>query len=441
MKNNEKRLVKITRENQQLFSRCIPDTFKKVLFQKGMNAVGIVAWDGQGCGAAVSTLEEGDIRILSVYVEPEYRRMGMGTELVRALQGFVSKAGQGTRRLRIEYPYPKMGEMELFLFRCGFQTEAEGNQIYYVPVRHVQDLDLLKKSFPLTEGEIIVMREMPEEQKIRWLRRFCNDLPQSFSPRQAGGALLEENSFLYMNKGTADGFVICSHLEDDSIYLAVLYSEKKAVKALPALLRAALSSLLPRYEDKILCFAAATHSGRQLAEHLCRGHEEKIRMETMRTSVWRAEDPDRQVEYDPLGEVNLIPRLNGLSAVLDDMGIAHSIRYPEPEAYPGIQADIEGKNILLAYALAAPAGEDKFVLNLLYQVPKGEKEFFALALACQRFNLRSRFVSAIPDMDSGQVFIRWAVPEVGGVADSKTITVVTGLFLDGIRQFEKEFFS
>lgn len=85
MKNNEKRLVKITRENQQLFSRCIPDTFKKVLFQKGMNAVGIVAWDGQGCGAAVSTLEEGDIRILSVYVEPEYRRMGMGTELVRAL--------------------------------------------------------------------------------------------------------------------------------------------------------------------------------------------------------------------------------------------------------------------------------------------------------------------------------------------------------------------
>ena len=46
MKNNEKRLVKITRENQQLFSRYIPDTFKKVLFQKGMNAVGIVAWDG-----------------------------------------------------------------------------------------------------------------------------------------------------------------------------------------------------------------------------------------------------------------------------------------------------------------------------------------------------------------------------------------------------------
>ena len=50
-------------------------------------------------------------------------------------------------------------------------------------------------------------------------------------------------------------------------------------------------------------------------------------------------------------------------------------------------------------------------------------------------------MSAIPDMDSGQVIIRWAVPEVGGVAASKTITVVTGLFLDGIRQFEKEFFS
>ncbi len=438
MNHSQQELVKITQKNRQLFSHCIPDTFKETLFQKGMNAIGILTGDHHGCAAAVSTLENGNIRILSLYVEPEYRRSGMGRRIIRALQSFTEKMGQGERHLLIRYPCPKMREMEIFLLGCGFQIEEEGNQIYYVPVRDTGDLDLLQKELPIPKGQIIAMKEMTREQKLHWLHRFGNDLPEAFSPKNAGGTLLEEHTFLYRKDGVEESFVICTHLGDDSIYLAALYSEPKAVKALPCLLKAVLSSLLLKYEDKILCFAASTDSGKRLAEHLCRGHEAKIRIETMRTAVWRGEEQSRKIEYDPFGEMDLIPRLNSLSLVLGDMGIVHSVRYPEADTYPGILADIEGKTIGISYDLASSVEEERFVLNLLYVPSDKEKEFFDLALACQRFNLSSPFGSAILDKDRGQVLLRCVTPEFGGVIDRETLTMVIHLFTDSIRQFESQ---
>ena len=137
--SREWRLVKITVENQKMFSHCIPDTYKKHLFQRGMSAIGAVDGQGEGCGAVVACVEDENIRILWVYVEPKQRRKGIGSDLLGEVKNALIRRKKREGRLFIEYPYPKMRELELLLLRSGFFTEAETNRIYYVPACHLKD--------------------------------------------------------------------------------------------------------------------------------------------------------------------------------------------------------------------------------------------------------------------------------------------------------------
>ena len=432
--SREWRLVKITVENQKMFSHCIPDTYKKHLFERGMSAIGAVDGQGEGCGAVVACVEDENIRILWVYVEPKQRRKGIGSDLLGEVKNALIRRKKREGRLFIEYPYPKMRELELLLLRSGFFTEAETNRIYYVPACHLKDSELLEKPVFVPDGEELSLKEMTPEQKLLWLHRFGKDLPQELSPQNAGGILLEGESFASVDKGHVQAFALCSRLEDASVYLAALYCEKRAVRAMTSLLQKTLGAVLERYGDQIFCFSAATDGGKRLAEHLCRGHEDKIEIQTIRISTW-IEDKE-QVGYESFAWRNLMPRLNGLEALLRDLGMEVSRMPEKAERFPGLQADIEGETIRFFYAPAGPLDQERFILNLESVAFEGQEGKMEWTAVCQAFNLENHFAVAIFDVNRGQVIARHMIPELGGIPAGENLDLAVCLFLDSLRQLK-----
>lgn len=437
MEKNQWSLTRITQENEPEFRDCIPARYGKWAFQKEKLLMGVKDSGEVPCGALAASMEEEIIQIDSIYVKPEFRRRGVGRKLIGSLQGVLAKTGK--KELRAEYPYPKMRELELFFFTCGFRTEAdgdEGNRIYTAPVGRIKDLKFLKENVPAGEGDLMSIQELPDQLRVQWLRRFGQDLPEELDPRNSGGRLLPEESLTYVRNGKVEAFTVVSHLEDDSVYLAAVYSSAGAVKALVPVLQETLRRVAKNYEDKTFCFAAATEAGRKLASHLCGGMEEVLDIQTMRTIVWRKEGEEEPVEYDPYDPVNVMPRLNGLGAVLERLEIEYDVLWSERD-YPAILAAVDGRNLRFTYVPTGPVEEERFVLNVACAVAEDMGNPMEMVLLCQQFNLNSLFamVSYLPA--AGQAVMRCAVPEMGEIHGKESLQYLITLFLESISQFDE----
>lgn len=431
------KLVSITQENERKFRDCIPGRFGKWAARKGKILIGAENSQEISCAALAASVEEEIIRIDSVFVKPEFRSQGIGKELIKAIQGFLERTGR--RGLAVEYPYPNMRQLELFFLSCGFrreETAEPGNQIYTVPVRRIKGLKFLEMPAPAGEGSLTAFQELPDQVRVQWLRRFGHDLPEELDPRNSGGILLPEESLTYVREGKVEAFTVVSRLEDDSIYLASVYSQNGAVKALVPLMQETLRRVSERYEDKIFCFAAATEAGRKLAGHLCRGNEEFLDIQIMRTSVWRKEGEEEPVEYNPYAAEMIMPRLNGLAAVLERLEIENDILWSEKD-YPAVLATVDGRDLRFTYIPAGPVEEERFVLNLACAVAEVPGDPMGMMLLCQRFNLGSLFAAASYLPVTGQVVMRCAVPELGEIPKEESLKFLITLFLDSIAQFQE----
>ncbi len=427
----EYKLVRITGENRELFRECVPDVWYERLLRKDVAAVG--ALSPEAAGAVVMVVEEKDIRLVSIYVKEALRRKGIGTELIRAaksMTGFAKK-----RALAVEYQYPSMRALEAFLFRCGFQMELEGNQIYSVPIKKIPGTVLLEKQAAVKAGKLLPVSKLSENVKAEWLYRFGHDLPLELDPRRAGGEFLPEDSMVFCLREEVLAFAVCSRLEEGVIYLASLYSDSRSVMALLPMLQKTVSNLAGKYTEETLCFSAATEAGKRLAEKFCSGQEDKIDIQTVRTGAWRREKKEKEITMNQYDVENLMPRLNGLSYLLDQLGLENDVIF-SLETFPFILAEAEGRSIRFTCIPAAPVEEERFVLNLVTELPVKEEGLFGTMMACEEFNLTSLFATAFCRPGDNQAILRCAVPEMDGLPSPEALQYTIDLFLDSVKQFE-----
>ncbi len=429
----ECKLVRITGENRELFRECIPDVWYERLLRKDVAAVG--ALSPEAVGAVVTVVEEKDVRLISIYVKEPFRRKGIGTELIRSAKSMTGLAKK--RALAVEYQYPSMRALEAFLFRCGFRMELEGNQIYSVPIKKIPGTGLLEKPAAVKEGKILPVSRLSEHVKAEWLYRFGHDLPIELDPRRSGGEFLPEDSMVFLLREEVLAFAVCSRLEEGVIYLASLYSDSRSVMALLPMLQKTVSNLAGKYTEETLCFSAATEAGKRLAEKVCRGQEDKIDIQTVRTGVWRREKEETELTMNQYDMENLMPRVNGLSYLLDELGLENDVLF-SMEAFPAILAAAEGRSIRFTYIPAAPVEEERFVLNLVTELPMKEEGLFGTMMACEEFNAASLFAAAYCRPGGDQVVLRCAVPEPGGLPSPEELRYTIDLFLGSVEQFERE---
>lgn len=424
----------ITQKNLNNYDGCIPVQFRKQILNREAQAFGAVLADGEKAGAVVAAEKEKQIRILSVYVEPERRRNGIGSALLERLRTVLEETGK--EGISMDYPYPVMREVELFLLHCGFREEAEGNQIYSIPVADIGSMAFLRQPVPEPEGGLLSLKDLPEEQRFCWLRRFGRDLPEDLSPKNAGGEVLEEESLVYVQRGEVTAFSICSRLGENVIYLAALYAKTAAVKALVPLLQKTAAGICRKYEGETLRVSAATDTGKHLAERLFKGEEEKVDIQMMRTSVWRKESEETLMEINAFGTEYLAPRLNGISRLLDEMGIENGVLLGV-DKFPAVLAIIDQREYRITYLPVGELEKEQFVMNLTTAVAGEEPAGLELLGICEQFNLNSFLASAVYIPMENQAILRLSIPESDGMPDRERLEFIIGLFRDNVSEFQK----
>lgn len=432
MEKTTYKLVWLTRENKDGFSSCIPNTCQIQLSKKDAVGIGAAGPAGDAYGAAVAFVEEDRVEISSIYVKPEFRRQGIGTKFVKALQTLMLR--EGRKELSIEYPYPKMREMDQFLLQNRFRQAGNGNLIYSIPIGSIRDTGFWDRRDLKTEGELRSIAEISSPQQTAWLQRFGKELPSDLDPRKIGGEPLPEASFVSLSGEKVTAFTACSRLEDGTLYLGALYAEKKNSKVLLPLLQKTLATLTEKYGDGVLCFAAATESGKRLAEHLCSGQEEKMDIQTMRTSVWTQDREELLLDENVYELGNLMPRLNGLSAALNELGIENDVLLTV-ESFPAVLADVEGQEFRFTYLPAGPVATERFVLNLTsaFELDRDNADYIGV---CEEFNSASLFASALFYPQGGRIILRAAVPDLGEYLQAEYLKFFLELFQDSVRQLQ-----
>ena len=432
MEKTTYKLSWLTQENKDGFSSCIPDTCQIQLLKKGAVGIGAAGPEGDAYGAAVALIGEERVEVSSIYVKPEFRRQGIGGKLVKALRTLMLR--EGRKELAVEYPYPKMREMEQFLLQNGFRQAGEGNLIYSIPIGSIRDTGFLDRRNLETEAALRSMAEISSPQQMAWLQRFGKDLPLDLDPRKIGGEPLPEASFVYLSGDKVTAFTACSRLEDGALYLGALYADKESSKVLLPLIQKTLAALAEKYGDGVLCFAAATESGKRLAERLCSGHEEKMDIQTMRTDVWTQDREELLLDENVYELGNLMPRLNGLSAALNELGIENDVLLTV-KSFPAVLADVEGQEFRFTYLPAGPVEEERFVLNLTaaFELDRDNADYIGV---CEEFNSASLFASALFYPQGGRIILRAAVPDLGEYLQAEYLKFFLELFKDSVRQLQ-----
>ena len=142
-------LTRITKDNLEFFRPFFPQG-QATPDQAG---VGLIDDKGMPCAAAVLSGMDGEAALDWIYVHPDHRRRGVGSELLQKIEELLKKE---TDAFSASYPANLAG-MDDFLMANGFFL-TEGNIVCTVPLAELQALPEVKK-----------LKKMAEKDDIRTL--------------------------------------------------------------------------------------------------------------------------------------------------------------------------------------------------------------------------------------------------------------------------------
>ncbi|MCR5487186.1 MAG: GNAT family N-acetyltransferase [Lachnospiraceae bacterium] len=160
----------------QLGKKTLP-LFQEILFEPerallpSSLAIGMVE-DGVPAGTAVFGLHQGQLRLYSIYVRPEYRRRGIASKVIRDLAAL----GQSADALFLEADFMDTQEdVGEFLHAMGFLLTPD-SAVYEFDLRRARESEavrkwLYRKEYP---GNLKSFAALEEKEKRRVLR-FLED--------------------------------------------------------------------------------------------------------------------------------------------------------------------------------------------------------------------------------------------------------------------------
>jgi len=117
-------MMKITRIEKQNEAYFLPFLHEAAREDRpGLLRIGAVLEDGTVVGAAAAVIDPAAMEMLSVYVLPEYRRKGFGTEMMDALSGVASEAGIASVSVELKFDVEIMAFLRIVGFSFFYDYE------------------------------------------------------------------------------------------------------------------------------------------------------------------------------------------------------------------------------------------------------------------------------------------------------------------------------
>ncbi|MDR1954081.1 MAG: hypothetical protein LBQ21_06375 [Clostridiales Family XIII bacterium] len=411
---NTFKLLHIGPENGLAFRPYIQEEYFDKLPGDDWIGLGILTGEGFAAGALVSELTEAGILIRSIFVDESVRLRGGGTKMLNALTALAEKNDQ---RVLADCVYPTQKETEAWLLRKGFRYDDDGETLFAIDMDAVRESDFLKRKFS-SSGKIMMFSDLPAGGRdLMW----PHNIPPFADPlnleRGAIGTPIPDATLVCVDKGMVCQSIVCTLLPSGEPYINGLYSEPAYSRGLGALIAAALNALCDwertiREESGKLWVAAGSEAGLRMIRHILRENPDAAE-ETIihRLSLqWKEQNMAEQLEQSAPSLDMIIPKLNGLSELMQDMGIENDIillddgeayisarlRETSPHIETGMSAegkaddmeDISVFDTRVRYLPGDTNGEGKYILVVMAPVAVSEGEI-AAALLCADFNADS----------------------------------------------------
>jgi len=233
----------IDHTNLSHFAIFIPPEFHAGIEDGSLFALGAIS-DDTACAALVAEFEDADVRLLSVFVAPSYRRQYIASTLVGELLDFIAENGElAIQSISIDYTDDGSGVKE-FLDSIGFLQEKQEEKTFSLSVSALPDCRFMKR---MAAKDVSVMsleslspfhlREISsamENQSADYLGKPLN--PET---------VLKKLSFAAFRDNKPVGCVCLSEgAKEGELVMTVFFTSEKTLPVPMTLLRAAAEAVM-----------------------------------------------------------------------------------------------------------------------------------------------------------------------------------------------------
>ncbi|MDR3295232.1 MAG: GNAT family N-acetyltransferase [Clostridiales Family XIII bacterium] len=279
------------------FGRMIPDGLRDLMDRPGSDYVALgAAADRSPCGVLVASPENDGFRVRHLFIDAEYRRRGVGTQLLGTFAEGIPPLPHGDA-VRCFFTSseaePAPDAQAAFWRACGFSVaEAEGG-LYQSTLGALAELPFWKQAHAPSPSLVPFsgLSAAAREELRRFVRRFAANL-NLVSPPYGETGLLRDLSYAFLPDGRIRGLAVVSRragLPDGSVgaagpvgpdgsagagalELSWLYCEPEHVAGLPGLLRALyVAASRENTADCPFHISAVNAASAKLVKKLCPG--------------------------------------------------------------------------------------------------------------------------------------------------------------------------
>ncbi|MCR5451695.1 MAG: hypothetical protein K6F00_03595 [Lachnospiraceae bacterium] len=254
------------------FFKIIPDEYMLALEKGTIGAIGFESETGIAVGVAI--IKSGNriqgetdknIVLEYVYIKPEYRREGIFGLFLEEMAVFCQK--NRFSGLIASILHPKMSSVENVLTKTGFYRLKDGNIIFRLKAEDFYGTKIIpndkRKVLPISSFE-----KMSSQEVSAFLREAGNKYPKSLSVSALPGEWSKRLSYLYMTQNEIGGYLLCSVLDEKTLYIGSFFLKKKHTIASVLLIDRLICDLENESKIKEIVMTPVSGEARSFARHI-----------------------------------------------------------------------------------------------------------------------------------------------------------------------------
>ena len=417
MQEGDFSILELDASNILSFEVYLPEDRLEDIREDTTKALGLVLDSSVACGAVMytATPEEKACVLESICVDESLRKKGHGRRLYQAFEEKAESEGMTEARARIYLPAED--DAKAFFLSMGFDRSEEGEWIF----------DL--KSEKQIDQFMAMQEKRADEEDAVGDYRICvvSQLHEDLKKRLPKVSYSEELSFVLLVNRTLYAYLLAARDEEGNIIVLSFGTGSQKAELLYPLFEHALKSYKTMLKNGGTIYLAAV-----------------LELQKSFISSWQVDDlnysyalelsksigEDIPETFTILPGSMLIPRIQGLSAILEDFGKGYEhIVYTDPEdAWIELIREEGKRSVSLHYQLDEPETAEGFRLSVLSAISLkdlSEEE----AEKIRQWRSESTLVSFIEDPD-GLLIIRAVILENRGLVDPALLREVLDGFMD-----------
>lgn len=234
--------------------------------------IGVGAFEEAG---SIEGENKKNIRLVSIYIDPAYRRRGLFKNFIRENARWFKVNGYGG--ILVQFVFPEAEHLDEALTALGFERLLDGNTIYTFDIELAAHSPLLKRNTRIEEDEIIPFDKLDPEILHKFYEDQENIFPAGLTTKELPGEWLRPLSYAYISGGRVVSYLLSSNLGGDTLYIGALFVDEryKMIGIAPALARRLLLDMPSYPAFKKAMLAAASEAGAKFVRKCVDMHPDK----------------------------------------------------------------------------------------------------------------------------------------------------------------------